>query len=135
MLRAVSLLGLLCLAACSSAGDATQAAAGASQTIRVDTPGMEGARCVLQNGRAAYTVVTPGSVAVQPHETAMTVTCFKGDYMLGSRTVTPSFAPREAAESRARGRDCATCRYPAAISVAMALNTDVANDITVRQIR
>ena len=135
LFRAIALLCLTGLSACGGADNPALTTNSGQQIIRVDTPGMAGARCVLQNGSAAYTIVTPGNVAVQPHDSAMRVTCFKGDYMQGGETVMPTFAPREAAEAHQRGENCTTCRYPAMIHVAMSLNTAVAKDITVRQIR
>lgn len=90
------------------------------QKVSVNTPGQVGAHCFLQSGMRSYTMSAPGTVNVYRSRDPMTVTCFKGEHMVGTETVRPTMAPREA--DNAPSVDCVTCIYPATVTVAMGLD-------------
>lgn len=79
-LRRTTLLTMALAAATGVVGSATCAAtgsaAGAAQTIRIETPGADGARCEVRNDLGVWIVEsTPGSVTVLVSPKPLEVTC------------------------------------------------------------
>ncbi len=75
-LRCTTLLAMTLAAAVGVAASAAYAAAGATQTIRIETPGAAGARCEARNDLGAWIVEsTPGSVTVLVSPKPLEVTC------------------------------------------------------------
>lgn len=113
-------VGLLCLLA--GCGGAPEHAGGTAkdhyQAVTVNTPGVEGATCIVQNGAGSWTVTAPGPVKVTRTPWAMTINCFKGEHLRGTAQAIPTFAPAEADA----GADCVTCHYPGIVNVALLLN-------------
>jgi hypothetical protein len=116
----IFLLGLLFLmAGCGGPPEHTEAkTTGRYQTVTVNTPGVEGATCVVQNGAGSWTVPAPGPVTVRRTPWTMTINCFKGEHLRGAAQAAPSFAPAEAGT----GENCVTCHYPGIVNVALVLN-------------
>ena len=113
----LSLLSLL--AGCGGAPEAGRAAATDHyQTVTVNTPGVEGATCIVQNGAGSWTIPAPGPVTVARTPWTMTINCFKGEHLRGAAQAAPSFAPAEAGA----GQNCVTCHYPGIVNVALVLN-------------
>ena len=79
---------LLALSACSHA-PSPRAEGGAAgwQSVRVDTPGVEGATCVLQTAAGSYVVISPASVDVPRGMGPLAVSCSKGEHYRGALTV------------------------------------------------
>lgn len=124
--------GLSLLLLCGCAGDdapRTAAQANSAQTIVVNTPGVEGAMCVVQNGRGSWNIPAPGPVTVPRTPAPLTINCFKGDHLRGSAKVAASFAPTEAGA----GTGCVTCRYPGIVDIALRLNDSLMDVPVVRQ--
>lgn len=109
---------LLLLAGCADAPKAKVAGADHYQTLTVNTPGVEGATCIVQNGADSWTVAAPGTVTVKRTPWTMTINCFKGEHLRGATRAAPSFAPAEAGA----GEHCRTCHYPGIVNVALVLN-------------
>ena len=75
-LRCTTLLAMTLAAAVGVAASAAYAAAGATQTIRIETPGAAGARCEARNDLGVWIVEsTPGSVTVLVSPKPLEVTC------------------------------------------------------------
>ena len=124
--------GLSLLLLCGCAGDQVPQAADASsatQTIMVNTPGVEGAMCIVQNGRGSWNIPAPGPVTVPRTPSALTINCFKGDHLRGSGKVAASFAPAEAGA----GTGCVSCRYPGIVDIALRLNDSMMDVPVIRQ--
>lgn len=124
MKKAVLFAALLLLAACSHEEEhaAIEAPRTAFQSVAVNTPGVTGVSCVIQNGNDSYSVIAPGSVMVRRSPDLMNVSCFKGNYMRGQASFRPSFAPGEAEAVRGTQKECLSCNYPGTVTVALSLN-------------
>lgn len=123
-------LGLLCLlAGCGGAPEPQVSGADHYQTLTVNTPGVEGATCIVQNGAGSWTVSAPGPVRVTRTPWAMTINCFKGEHLRGTAQAAPSFAPAEAGT----GEHCVTCHYPGIVNVALVLNDSLMDVPYIRQ--
>ncbi len=120
---------LLMLVACAAPRQQAAVPTGGSQTIMIDTPGIEGATCVVQNGSRIWNVAAPGPVTVPRASYPLEINCFKGEHLRGQGHVTPSFAPVEAKA----GEGCVTCRYPGIIRVALVLNDSLMTVPMLRQ--
>lgn len=59
------------------------------QQIKVETPGVAGADCMLVTEKMKYRVITPGTVMVERAPYNMTVTCEKGNYFPSVLVVKP----------------------------------------------
>lgn len=104
---------LLALAGCSHAPPPV-AAAGSSplQSVRVDTPGVTGAACVVQTAAGTSVVLSPARLDVPRNAQALAVTCSKGEHFRGAQTV----ASRRVVEN-----GDSVYSYPASVSVPMTL--------------
>lgn len=105
--RTAALCALLFVAACSSTPQTVQEDRTPWQTISVQTPGVTGANCFLQAGAMSYPMQAPGKVNVRKANSPMSVTCFKGEHMLGEQKVNPV---------------CPNCGYPNSVTIAMSLD-------------
>jgi hypothetical protein len=88
------------------------------QTIAVQTPGVENASCVVQNGSRTASMMAPGRISLPRSTTPVFISCFKGEHLRGAARAAASYAPREAG----MGEACISCAYPSTITVAMRLN-------------
>jgi hypothetical protein len=129
MMRRVAALAFLLLAACSAPEPQASVPQERGQTVMIDTPGIEGAMCVVQNGSGIWNVPAPGPVTVPRAPYPLEVNCFKGEHLRGQGHVTPSFAPAEAAA----GEDCVSCQYPGIIRVPLVLNDSLMTVPVLRQ--
>jgi hypothetical protein len=109
---------LVLLAGCADAPETKISGPDHYQTLTVNTPGVEGATCIVQNGADTWTVAAPGAVTVTRTPWTMTINCFKGEHLRGATRAIPKFAPAEAGT----GKQCVTCHYPGIVSVALVLN-------------
>lgn len=98
------------------------------QTVMINTPGVEGATCIVQNGQGSWKIPAPGPLTVPRIPYSLTVNCFKGEHLRGSGQVPASFAPAEAGKSE----DCVSCRYPGMVNIALLLNDSMMDVPVVR---
>lgn len=70
----LALGGVLVLAGCSTIADTDY------QMIRVETPGVIGAKCTLKTRNSQYSVITPGTVQVDRSDETMEVLCKKAHF-------------------------------------------------------
>jgi hypothetical protein len=56
---------------------------GTTQSVAVDTPGVQGATCVIQTQSGPQTVVTPGTVTLSKGSTSLPIQCKKECYLDG----------------------------------------------------
>jgi hypothetical protein len=102
---------LFALAGCSHAPSPQAVAAPYGwQSVRVDTPGTDGAACALQYPSGSSVVMTPARVDVPRGPGTLAVSCSKGEHFRGSTT---------AVARRAPGTDAYS--YPDTVSVSMSL--------------
>jgi hypothetical protein len=119
----LSLCAVLLLAACSSPDvNALNDTNAGYQQVSVNTPGQSGANCFMQSGSRSYSISAPATVSIQKSPAPMTVTCFKGEHMIGTQTVRPTVSPREEMEIMGTAKNCVSCNYPGTIIVAMQLD-------------
>lgn len=85
----------------------------ASQSVRVHTPGVTGAACVLQTQGGSYVLMSPARVDVPRNAGSLSVTCSKGEHFRGARTV----KARHVVENGST-----IYSYPENLSVAMTLH-------------
>lgn len=60
-----------------------------TQMVRVETPGVIGARCLLETEAHRYQVITPANVKIQRSRKNMTVTCHAQGYQTAAKFVEP----------------------------------------------
>lgn len=118
-LRMTVVCSIFFLSACSSPPKTVQEDVTPWQTISINTPGVSGANCFLQAGSMSYPMQAPGKVNVRKANSPMSVTCFKGEHMLGEQKVEPV---------------CPNCGYPNSVTIAMSLDNNLF-DRNVTQIR
>ena len=111
----ISLLAPLLLAACGHASGQAQTGSSSSwQSVRIDTPGVEGAACVLQTGAGSYVILSPATIDVPRNPGTLSVSCSKGEHFRGAQAV-------EARRIVEDGDNVYS--YPASVSVPMTLYT------------
>lgn len=125
----ILIAGVVLLSACAHPPKEAAVAPSPYQTISVMTPGSAGAWCFLRAGERQYGVTAPGDVEVLRAVDPMTVSCHKGKHFTGTQVVRPIVS----AEEKNIAGDCVSCRYPASVSVALALNS-ASLAVTVRQV-
>lgn len=83
------LIALLSLSSCATI------MGGGRQSVTVLTPGVEGAKCTLEDtkGRVSYVEQTPSSTIVKRGDGPITVICEKEGYLKGTGTLKESIAP------------------------------------------
>lgn len=118
-LAVLGMTALLFISACSSSPKTVQEDNSPWQTISVNTPGVTGANCFLQAGAMSYPMQAPGKVNIRKANSPMSVTCFKGEHMLGEQKIAPV---------------CPNCGYPNSVTIAMSLD-DSLFDRNVRTIQ
>lgn len=107
------------LAGCSGAAPPPKDAQDSHvQQIMINTPGVEGVSCVVQNTAGSWNVSAPGPVTIPRTPYPLDVYCYKGEHLRGSQHVVASFAPVEAGA----GANCVSCRYPGIVEVPIQLN-------------
>ena len=112
-MRYAFVLMALALAGCGHEGSVyAREAAGKYQSVRIDTPGVEGAACALQTSAGSYVVISPAVVSVTRNAQPMSVSCTKGEHFRGFTTV----PARRVAD--------AVYAYPDNVTVPMGMNTD-----------
>lgn len=79
------------------------------QSLRIATPGMDGAACTLQTRAGSYTVVSPAVVNVTRSENPLSISCTKGEHFRGFKRV-------------AARRIDTTYAYPGTVNVPMGMN-------------
>lgn len=108
-----SLLVLL-VAGCASGGGGHVAVSPSSmQSVRVSTPGVMGASCVLQMPTGSYVLLSPARIDVPRSSGPLTVSCNKGEHFRGKTTVKSSRVVENGADIYS---------YPASVSVPMTLH-------------
>jgi hypothetical protein len=86
---------LFALAGCSHAPPQQAGAAPYGwQSVRVDTPGTEGAACALQYPSGSSVVLTPARVDLPRGPGTLAISCSKGEHFRGSTTVAAARVPR-----------------------------------------
>jgi hypothetical protein len=104
---------LLALAGCAYAPPLQESSAEpVLQSVRIDTPGTEGAACALQTPTGSTVVMTPARIRVPRGPGSLTVSCSKGEHFRGAKRVTAQRAIEGGAESYS---------YPDSVSVPMSL--------------
>jgi len=74
--RSATLLAMAVAAAIAAAPACAGAEAGATQSIRIETPGVDDARCEVRNDKGLWIVErTPGTVAVSVSSQPLEVRC------------------------------------------------------------
>lgn len=131
MMRQVLSIALLAglLSGCSSPPVPDVAQEPQGQAILINTPGVDGATCIVQNGSAVWRVPAPGRVTLPRAPYPLDINCFKGEHLRGASHVTPTFAPMEAGT----GEHCVSCRYPGIVDVALVLNDSLMQVPILRQ--
>ncbi len=84
------------------------------QSLRVDTPGTQGAHCTLTSPAATYTLTAPQNITVERSPYPLTVTCSKDNHFQGSTVIQPVLAYRTA--------DREAYAYPPSVVVPMQIN-------------
>lgn len=64
---------------------------GSTQTIRLETPPVDGAKCLLSNREGSYWVLTPGYTSVSKSKTDLQITCSKDGYKTASASIPSDF--------------------------------------------
>jgi hypothetical protein len=114
-------LALLLLSGCGGTPAPKTSQEDHHQTIMVNTPGVEDAMCIVQNGAGSWNIHAPGPVTLPRSPATLNINCFKGEHLRGSTRVAASFAPVEAE----KWDDCVSCRYPGIVNVALMLNNSL----------
>jgi hypothetical protein len=120
-------LSVSLIALCAALPGCSKISGGATQSVSITTPPVNGATCILTSAAGTFTVITPGNATIAKSIGDLTVACDKAGFQHAAQTVQSHISTASAGSLTADGivrlgLDAATggiYTYPAQIVVPM----------------